>query len=335
MILLEGTRLEPMQHLRFAAFVIFILAAAVPAAAQRFPFDRVIDVTPGATLDVTTVRGKVYVDGDDSKQIRIEGTVTVRPAAGFRTTGNPLDIARRVADTPRIDVADNVVRLRPPSAPEEQATVTVSYEIRVPRGTKVIIQTDSGEVEVNSVAGPVAVTTDSSAVTLTRLEGSTEVKTGSGDVKVDGASAGLRVATESSRMTLRGLGGALEARTETGAVRASFAGAGSADVETGSSAIQLDGLSGRLQVRTRSGRVDMRGTPTAAWDVTTGSSLIDAAFGPSAKFTLDATSSSSSVQLKGMTVDGVTEKGRAAGTVGGGGPNVRLSSRSGQIHIGS
>jgi hypothetical protein len=79
----------------------------------------------------------------------------------------------------------------------------------------------------------------------------------------------------------------------------------------------------------------MRGTPTAAWDVTTGSSLIEAAFGPSAKFTLDATSSSSSVQLKGVTVDGVTEKGRASGTVGGGGPNVRLSSRSGQIHIGT
>jgi DUF4097 and DUF4098 domain-containing protein YvlB len=323
-----------MQHPRFAAFVIAILAAAVPAAAQRFPFDRVIDVTPGATLDVTTVRGKVFVDGDDAKQIRIEGTVTVRPAAGFRTA-NPLDIARRVADKPRIEVADNVVRLRPPSAPEEQVSVTVSYEIRVPRGTTVIIQSDSGEVEVNGVTGPVAVTTDSSAVTLTRLGGSTEVKTGSGDVKVDGASAGLRVATESSAMTLRGLGGALEARTQSGAVRASFAGAGSADVETGSSAIQLDGLSGRLQVRTRSGRVEMRGTPTAAWDVTTGSSLIEAAFGPSAKFTLDATSSSSSVQLKGVTVDGVTEKGRASGTVGGGGPNVRLSSRSGQIHIGS
>ena len=51
-------------------------------------------------------------------------------------------------------------------------------------------------------------------------------------------------------------------------------------------------------------------------------------------FTLDATSGSSSVQLKGVTVDGVTEKGRASGTVGGGGPTVRLASRSGQIHVG-
>ena len=323
-----------MQRQPLAVLTIAMLAAAIPASAQRFPFDRVIDVTPGATLDVTTVRGKVYVDGDDARQIRIEGTVTVRPAAGFRTSGNPLDIARRVAEKPRIEVADNVVRLRPPSAPEEQVSVTVSYEIRVPRDTKVIVSTDSGEVEVNTVTGPVTIDTQSSLITLTRLGGKAEVKTQSGDVKVDGASAGLRVATGSSAMTLRGLAGALEARTESGAVRASFAGAGSADVETGSSAIHLDGLSGRLQVRTRSGRVELRGTPSAAWDVTTGSSLIEAGFAPAAKFTLDATSSSSSVQLKGVTVNGVTEKGRASGTVGGGGPTVRLASRSGQIHIG-
>jgi DUF4097 and DUF4098 domain-containing protein YvlB len=323
-----------MQHLRFAALVIAMLAAAIPAAAQRFPFDRVIDVTPGATLDITTVRGKVFIDGDDATQIRIEGTVTVRPSAGFRTTGNPLDIARRVADKPRIEVAGNVVRLRPPSAPEEQVAVTVSYEIRVPRDTTVIVSSDSGAVEVNTVTGAVTVSTDSSEITLTGLGGNTQVKTGSGEVKVAGSSGGLRVATESSAMTLRGLAGALEARTQSGAIRASFTGAGSADVETGSSAIQLDGLSGRLAVRTQSGRVEVRGTPTAVWDVTTGSSLIEASFPPSAKFTLEATSSSSSVQLKGVTVDGVKEKGRASGAVGGGGPNVRLASRSGQIHIG-
>jgi DUF4097 and DUF4098 domain-containing protein YvlB len=273
------------------------------------------------------------VDGHDAKQIRIQGTVTVRVAAGFRT-GNPMDIARRVADRPNIDVAGNVVRLRPPSEPDEQAAVTVSYEILVPRDARVVVASGSGAVEVNGVAGPVTVETDSSAITLSRLEGNTEVKTGSGDVKVDRATGGLRVVTESSAMTLRGVAGALDARTQSGAIRASFAGAGSADVETGSSAIQLDGLSGRLAVRTQSGRVDVRGTPTAAWDVTTGSSLIEAAFAPSAKFTLEASSRSSSVQIKGVKVDGVSEKGRASGTVGGGGPNVRLTSRSGQIHIG-
>jgi hypothetical protein len=117
-------------------------------------------------------------------------------------------------------------------------------------------------------------------------------------------------------------------------VRASFAGAGSADVETGSSAIQLEGLSGRTMVRTQSGRVDLVGVPTAGWDVTTGSSVIEASFEPSAKFTLEATSHSSSVRLTGISVDGFAAKERVSGKVGGGGPTVRLASRIGQIHIG-
>ena len=140
--------------------------------------------------------------------------------------------------------------------------------------------------------------------------------------------------TESSRIRLRGLAGPLEARTQSGAVRASFADRGTADVETGSSAIELEGLSGRTTVRTESGRVSVRGAPTAAWEVTTGSSVIDAAFDPSAAFTLEATSGSSSVRVTGLTVDGVTAKDRISGKVGGGGPAVRLASRSGQIRIG-
>ena len=55
---------------------------------------------------------------------------------------------------------------------------------------------------------------------------------------------------------------------------------------------------------------------------------------PPARFTLDATSRSSSVHLTGIAVDGFTAKERVSGTVGGGGPIVRLASRSGQIHIG-
>ena len=310
------------------------MAVAVPAAAQRLPFERTIDVMPGTTLDVSTVRGKVNVQSHEMRQVRIEGTVTIRPSAGFTTAGDPMVIARRVADRPRIEVTGNVVRLRPPAEPDELRVVTVSYDVWVPRDATIVIKSDSGAVDVTGIAGPVSVGTESSVITLSRLEGKTDVKTASGDVKVDRASGGLNVVTQSSAITLRGLSGPLEARTQSGAVRASFAGAGSADVETGSSEIQLEALSGRLTVRTQSGRVSVRGTPTAAWDVTTGSSLIVASFEPSAKFTLEATSSSSNVKVTGISVDGFAAKERVSGKVGGGGPTVRLASRSGQIHIG-
>jgi len=312
-----------------------LASASSPAAAQRLPFERAIDVMPGATLDVTTYRGKVDVTVHEGRQIRIDGTVTVRAGVeGFNLPSSVLELARRVADHPRIDVANNTVRLRPPIDPDEQRAVTVSYQVRVPRDTTVAIASDSGAITVDGVAAPVTVATESSTITLSRIEGKTEVKTESGNVTVDRASGGLRVVTQSSAITLRGLSGPLDARTQSGAIRASFVGAGSADVETGSSAIQLEGLSGRLNVRTQSGRVEVRGAPTAEWNVTTGSSVIEASFQPSARFDLEATSRSSSARVQGLAVDGFSAKERVSGKVGGGGPMVRLESRSGQIHIG-
>ena len=325
------------QHLPCVAVALAVaLLVAVPAAAQRLTFERAIDVTPGATLDVSTIRGKVAVRADDGRQIRIDGTVTVRlGVGGINVPANALELAQRVADRPRIDVADNVVRLRPPLDSEELRAVTVSYEVRVPRDTRLVIATESGAITVDGVGGSVLVTTQSSSIALSGINGTTEIKTGSGDVTVDRAAGGLRVVTQSSAITLRGLSGPLDARTQSGAVRASFAGPGAAEVETGSSAIQIDGLSGGLAVRTQSGRVEVRGNPTAAWNVTTGSSVIDVGLEPAARYTLDASSRSSSVHLKGIAVEGVTAKERVSGTVGGGGPIVRLASRSGQIHIGN
>ena len=321
------------QHSSLVAVVLAAgILVAAPAAAQRFRFERAIDVTPGATLDVSTLRGKVAVRADDGRQIRVDGTVTVR--MGLTVPANAIELAQRVADKPRIEVADNVVRLRPPLDDDELRAVTVSYEVRVPRDTRLVIATDSGAITVNDVAAPVIVTTQSSTIDLSGIQGASEIKTGSGAVRVDRAAGGLRVVTQSSAITLRGLSGPLDARTQSGAVRASFAGPGAAEVETGSSAIQIDGLSGGLAVRTQSGRVEVRGNPTAAWNVTTGSSVIDVAMEPAAAFTLDATSRSSSVHLTGVAVEGFTAKERVSGTVRGGGPTVRLASRSGQIHIG-
>jgi DUF4097 and DUF4098 domain-containing protein YvlB len=322
-------------HLPLLVVVAVASLVAAPAAAQRLRFERAIPVTPGATLDITTIRGKISVRSAEGNQIQVDGTVTLRAGVGgINVPQNALELAQRVADHPRIEVANNVVRLRPPLDADELRAVTVSYEVRVPRDTRIMIGTDSGAVTVDDLSAPVSVSTQSSTIALSDITGATQVKTGSGSVTVDRMAGGLRVATQSSAITARGLSGALDARTQSGAIRAAFTGPGSAEVETGSSAIQIDGLRGGLSARTQSGRIEVRGNPTADWDVTTGSSLIDVALEPASRFTLEATSRSSSVKLVGVVVDGFTAKERVSGTVGGGGPTVRLASRSGQIHIG-
>ena len=106
------------------------------------------------------------------------------------------------------------------------------------------------------------------------------------------------------------------------------------DIGTGSSAIDLVGVNGGLIATSSSGRIRVSGAPGAPWQVTSGSGSFDLDFDSSAKLTLDARSGSGSVSVDGSTLQGSTSKGSASGTIGGGGPLVRATSRSGSIRIG-
>lgn len=143
----------------------------------------------------------------------------------------------------------------------------------------------------------------------------------------------LWVTTSSSRIEVKSISGDLCVRTGSGRVTASFVSQGTMDVETASSAITIDGLDGGLAVLTRSGRVRVSGNPRQPWHVTTGSSAIDAEFNPYAAFALHASSGSGSVKTENLIVRGDTDKRHIAGSIGEGGPTVRLTSRSGSIKL--
>jgi hypothetical protein len=126
----------------------------------------------------------------------------------------------------------------------------------------------------------------------------------------------------------------LRVRTQSGAVEGTFRGRGNVDVGTASSQIDLVGVKGALTATSNSGRIRISGLPTAPWQVTSGSGSSDLDFDSGAALTLDARSGSGSVRVDGSALQGSTSKGSASGTVGGGGPLVRASSRSGSIRIG-
>jgi hypothetical protein len=308
-----------------------LVATALPAHAQRFYFDRSFEVKAQTTLDVRTIRGKIDVSVGDPGRVVIRGTVTVR--TGWDVPSNAIELARQVTDHPPVEQAADVVRLRPPTDSNESRAVTLSYEVRVPPEARVITESDSGATAVREVSGAVSVRTQSAAISISRLGGSADVTTGSGEVIADGVKGATSITTSSSAITARSLGGSLRARTNSGAVEATFSGAGDVDVQTSSSAITLTAVNGGLVTSTQSGRTRVSGAPRAAWDVSSGSGAVDITFDRRVGVTLDATSRSSSVRVEGGSVDGTVSKGRASGAIAGGGPNVRLYSRSGSIRV--
>jgi hypothetical protein len=143
----------------------------------------------------------------------------------------------------------------------------------------------------------------------------------------------LAVQTSSSGITARRLGSSLRLRTQSGAVEAGFVGGGDVDVETGSSAIRLMRVRGGATVTSQSGRITIDGSPGKDWDLRTGSSNVEVTLHPGAGARLDSSSGSSNVRVQHPYFDGKTEKGRASGLIGRGGPRVTVTSRSGQILV--
>jgi len=309
-----------------------MLGVAAPASAQRVAFERTYAVGASPTLDVSTIRGKITISGGDENRVLVRGTATVRWSSP--TAVSAYELAKRVAANPPIEQDGNIIRLRPPSGADEQRALTVSYDVSVPRDAQVRALSDSGETTVAGVAGGVSIRTGSAAIEVRDLGSHADVTTDSGTVQADGVAGDLRVSTQSSSVQVRNLGAGLRVRTQSGAVEGSLRGQGAVDVETGSSAIDLAGINGGLMATSRSGRIRLSGAPTAAWQVTSGSGSFDLDFDSNAKLTLDARSGSGNVRIEGSGLQGSTSKGAASGTIGGGGPIVRATSRSGSIRIG-
>src|SRR5262245_23359008 len=274
-------------------FVLAALSIAAPASAQRFAFERTYDVAASPMVDVSTTRGKINVRVGEPGKVVVTGAATVR--VGLTTPADAMERARKVAANPPIEQSGERLRLRSPADPDDDRSMTVNYDLRVPPNTRVMAVSDSGAIEARDVAGHVEVRTQSSAISLLSL-GAADVETGSGAVRVDGATGAVRITTSSSAITARGLSGGLHARTGSGRVIASFTGAGPVNIGTSSSAIELSGVSGALTTNTESGRTTIAGVPSAPWDVNAGSGSIDVDFESAVNATLRASTGSGSVE---------------------------------------
>jgi Putative adhesin len=291
---------------------VLLLLSSTTVEAQRFTFDRTFEVGATPALDVTTGRGKISVTAGQTGRIVVHGTVTVR--AGVDVPADAIAIAQRVAADPPVTHSADAVRLAAPTDGRVHRAVTVSYEVEVPHATRVTTVSGSGETRVSGVAGPVSVRTQSAAIAIGRLDGSAEVTTGSGGVAADAVGGVLTVTTSSGGITATGIRGGLQARTQSGSVEATMAGAGTVGVHTGSSGVRLRGVAGATTVETGSGRIEV-------W------------LAENPRLNLDATTRSGSVDVRALEVDGSVEKRRVVGTIGGGGAQMRLVTRSGSIRV--
>ena len=183
---------------------------------------------------------------------------------------------------------------------------------------------------MRGVSKAVVIRTQSGAIDVMQLKGTAVVTTGSGAVVADDVAGSLTATTSSSGITARSIGGDLRVRTQSGGVDVVLSGEGDSDIKTGSSAIRLSGIRGGVISATESGHTTLQGVPQRDWMVTAGSGSVDIVTTGSAAFALDA-SSGSSVKIIGPEVQGSVSKRKVVGTIAGGGPLMKVATRSGSV----
>jgi len=201
---------------------------------------------------------------------------------------------------------DGVVRAEAGCNGAFGAACSVEYEITVPAGTEVTVETSSGEVELAGLTGPVRVDTVSGEVEASDLSGDADLRSTSGEIELSGATGNaVRVGTTSGEVDLEGVDVAeLEVESTSGSV----------GVEGGFDTARLSSTSGsveaeaarpfeKLTAETVSGSVELRVPERRTYDVrtdsTSGSVEVDVPTDKGAESLIEASTTSGSVEITG------------------------------------
>jgi hypothetical protein len=328
-----------MPRIVLAALLPAALAAAgceigVSAGSVEGSFDRDLTVSGPLDLDVQSGAGSIEVRSGPPGAVHVHARI--RAGMGRLVSFGNESAADRVhalESHPPIEQSGNTVRIGERNQKWSWNGLSVSYAITVPSGTRLKANSGSGDVTIGAVAGPVNAATGSGNIHIGRIAEDVETHAGSGDIEIEGAKS-LTAETGSGTIRAIAVRGAVSVRSGSGDISVAQEAAGNANLGTGSGDVTLTGARGPVRVGTGSGDVLVEGASVAAWDVSASSGNVRLKIPPRSAFDVEAHTGSGNIDSTlPLAVTGRQSKRELRGTVGGGGPLVRVSTSSGDIEI--
>lgn len=326
-------------------------------------------VTGKSQLVVENRRGDVMLEGADTAAVNAVVKETIR--AGNQEDANrifkQINI-KMAASNAREEIQPNLDAL-----PDGGANVRLDWTIRAPVTTAAQISTDHGDILVSGLTGAQDLTSNGGDVHASNLKGlvrveksggATEVRQVTGDVDVSGQGGDVEIADVSGAVTIQGeFTGSIRfanlahgvhfksSRTDLTASKLP----GDLDMEMGS--IEIARVDGPLQLATRQKDISIRdfhqsvtitdengnislhpsGPPAYPIEVNARNGDIVLNLSPASHFTLDASSQhgevSSDFTAPSLVVNTQGDQPYIKGTLGSGGPEIRLNTTYGTIHL--
>ena len=292
--------------------VTLLLAPVLLHARAEGHFDRTLQVSGTVSLDVTTGSGDVTIKAGGTDKVVVHGTVH----SNNDWFSNAENAIHTVESNPPIQQNGSSIRIGYDLPEDVRRHVSISYQITVPADATVQAHSGSGSLGVEGVRAEVQAQTGSGEIRVRDVGGRSRVQTGSGSIRAENVAAPFY------------------AHTGSGDIEAELTGSGDVDVQTGSGGIHLRGVKGGLRARSGSGDLGADGSVGGPWSLHTGSGSIRLAVGSGNGFNLDVhTSSGSTHSDLPITVQGSLGRHELKGAVRGGGPEVEVSSGSGDVDI--
>lgn len=343
-----------------AVLLLSVGGCSIDGLYPQIKFERTVELQhamqPGTTLAVSTASGSIDVAGQETDHAQVVATIVARAGSeeeaqelaeaveiGFEETAERLEIK---ADRPQTD---------------GNRSISISYEITLPRQSHVECNSASGSIGVTDLNGNVKAHAASGSVKAARVEGSVRLDSSSGSVRceqVEGGDVRLASASGSVRLLKASNAGVCDLHSSSGSARASDVQADSIKVGSASGsvtladaqaeAIDLHASSGpvkaesitcsRLTAESVSGSVSVVFSPSAPSDLvaevgaTSGSVTVVVPPGFAGQVDLSASSGSVNVDLP-VTVQGRIDKRHVKGTIGEGSGRLTAHTASGSIRV--
>jgi DUF4097 and DUF4098 domain-containing protein YvlB len=239
----------------------FVACVTATAKAQRYygeTLDTTVMLDRQATVDLSLMSGRIEVTGGGGSSAHVRATTTRG------------DI--------RFDAGPGRIRLS--VDPSGRGIGDARFELTVPAGTRVIVNSLSGVISITGVKGEVDVSSVSGSIDISDAARKVKAESVSGNVEVSNVAGDVRASSVSGRVEVDDVTGDLETESVSGRItmtrarskyvragsvsgRISYAGtfepAGTYEFKTHSGSLNLslpEGVGAQVQVETFSGAVD-------------------------------------------------------------------------------
>jgi DUF4097 and DUF4098 domain-containing protein YvlB len=315
-------------------------------------------------------RGDAKINGVDAAagadQVKVTGHKTIRSAeqaqADKSNDASPLEISG--------DPGNVIIRIRQDQA-QRFERISATLEISVPKGSSVEVHGRTGDLDINDIAGPVAITSDNAGVRLKNIGGAAHVELSrsdvvhmsgvKGDVEIKGHGADIELEDIAGPVNIDGTyNGSIQLRKLAKPLRMNgprtsfsmegvpgevsmslgdFTGTkltGPTHLTTRSSDVEISDFSGPLDISIDRGDLNLRpGTPLGSIQAHLRSGDIRLSLPAAAQFTLNASTRNGEISNPfdgGFKIQASGRRGTLRGSVGAG-PAIELETQRGDITV--